>query len=74
LDSERERLLAWFRAGFSLGAVLVSNIDLERAPRFPLFYQICLGRFRSLQLLHLVVALWIGSFRNKKAGIMDNLP
>src|SRR3989337_3266656 len=52
--SQKERILAWFRLGFAITAVLVIQLNPSRVARFPLLSYISLGSFviYSLALLH----------------------
>jgi signal transduction histidine kinase len=52
--TQKERILAWFRVGFAIVAVLVIQLNPSRVARFPLLSYVSLGSFviYSLALLH----------------------
>lgn len=54
--AQKERILAWFRIGFAIVAVLVIQINPSRVARFPLLSQVSLGTFLaySVGILYLV--------------------
>ena len=55
--SQKERVLAWLRAGFAIVAVVVIQFNPEHVARFPLLSYLSTGSFLiySLALLYLVV-------------------
>ncbi len=55
--SQKERVLAWLRAGFAIVAVVVIQFNPEHVARFPLLSYLSMGSFLiySLALLYLVV-------------------
>jgi signal transduction histidine kinase len=55
--SQKERVLAWLRAGFAIVAVVVIQFNPEHVARFPLLSYLSAGSFLiySLALLYLVV-------------------
>ena len=55
--SQKERVLAWLRAGFAIVAVVVIQFNPEHVARFPLLSYLSTGSFLiySLALLYLVL-------------------
>jgi len=55
--SQKERVLAWLRAGFAIVAVVVIQFNPEHVARFPLLSYLSMGSFLiySLAVLYLVV-------------------
>jgi hypothetical protein len=69
--SQKERILAWFRLGFAIVAVLVIQLNPSRVARFPLLSHVSLGSF----VLYSIALLYIALHRRtalEKIGIAAN--
>jgi signal transduction histidine kinase len=64
--SQKERIVAWFRVGFAIVAVLVIQFNPSRVARFPLLSHVSLGSF----VIYSIVLLYFVQHRRHASEIL----